>query len=225
MCDKCELHKTREKSEKTQKENDDYEKHVRSKTKTAEERAKNKELVTMDSLVIDFDLENVFSLPKAKVSSFFHKSKLNTYNLTAIVQQTKRPYSAVWTEVMSGRSGKDIASALVTILSMVVDDYPESQHIILWSDSCVPQNRNSGMSYALQHFIEKHPTIKSITQKYCEPGHSSVQMIDSFHSSIERHLKDKSVFSPVTLVKHLKLVRASDGHRICSSENRTLKNL
>lgn len=213
LCDKCELN-TKFPQDRSEKEREDYEKHLKSKGETRQERENDKNIESMETLVLDFDLENVFSLPKAEVSSFFYKSKLNTYNLTAIVQQTKRPYSAVWTEVMSGRKGNDIASALVCILAMVAEDHPSCKDMIIWSDSCVPQNRNSCMAYALQQFLEVNPRMQSITQKFCEPGHSSIQDIDSFHSTIERYLKDKTVFSPVTLIKHLLLVRAPKGHRV-----------
>ena len=57
--------------------------------------------------------------------------------------------------------------------------------MILWFDSCVPQNRNSYMSM-LREFIVKNPNIDVLQQKFCEPGHSSIQEIDNVHSQIEK---------------------------------------
>ena len=52
----------------------------------------------------------------------------------------KKGYSMVWNEGHSGRSGNDIASALYTMLEIVANVHPDISEIILWSDSCVPQN-------------------------------------------------------------------------------------
>jgi len=106
---------------------------------------------------------------------------------------------------MSGRSGNDIASSVVKILEEVVKIYPSVCDITLWSDSCIPQNKNSVMTCALISFLIRN-NIRSLTQKFGEPGHSAVQEVDSIHSQIERKLKVKDVFSPVGLVRVLKQV-------------------
>ena len=46
-----------------------------------------------------------------------------------------------------------MASAIVEILERVVQDYPEVTKIVTWSDGCVPQNRNSIMSFAVIEFL------------------------------------------------------------------------
>jgi len=48
------------------------------------------------------------------------------------------------------------------------------EKITLWSDSCAPQNKNRIFSTAVKYFLSKHPEIKTVQQKCCEPGHSSV---------------------------------------------------
>ena len=73
----------------------------------------NKEVT---SLLVVFDLENVITLPKAEVGSFFYKRKLTMYNLITITSK-KQGYCTIWIEAMSGRSGNDIASAFICILS------------------------------------------------------------------------------------------------------------
>ena len=67
-------------------------------------------------MVICFDLQNVYSLPKAEVSNFFYRRKLNVYNMTAHTSTDKQGYGALWTEGQSGRSANDIASLVVEIL-------------------------------------------------------------------------------------------------------------
>lgn len=72
-----------------------------------------------------FDLQNVLSCPHAEVSNFYYKSKLNVYHFTAILSSTKQVYSCLWNEVLLGRGGNDIASALVKILEAVYEDNPD----------------------------------------------------------------------------------------------------
>ena len=83
-----------------------------------------------------------------------------------------------------GRSGSDIASTVMTILEEIVNDYKDDirmRHIILWSDSCVPQNRNSYFSSAIKCFMNDNPEVEIINQKFCEPGHSNIQEVDNLH--------------------------------------------
>jgi len=91
----------------------------------------------------------------------------------------------------------------VIILDRIVEDNPTVTDLILWSDSCVPQNRNKVMSTALKLFLESHPLVETITQKYCEPGHSEVQEVDNLHSILERVMAPNEVYSPVGLMRIL----------------------
>lgn len=177
-----------------------YESHVAGKLATKEERDRDRGGQT---IVVCFDLENVFSLPKANVSNFFYKRKLNVYNLTAHCSVDKQAYCSIWNEAQSGRGCNDIASALVAILKKVVETHPTTDHIILWSDSCVPQNRNSAMSMALMDFLQAQPTLSVIEQKYCQPGHSTIQEVDNIHSQIERAFRAAEIYSPLSLVRQM----------------------
>ena len=106
---------------------------------------------------------------------------------------------------MSGRTGNDIASSVVKILAEIIKLYPSVSDLTLWSDSCIPQNRNSVMSCALISFLRCN-NIHSLTQKFGEPGHSAVQEVDNVHSQIEQKLKVKDVFSPLGFLRVLKQV-------------------
>jgi hypothetical protein len=125
------------------------------------------------------------------------------YHLTAHCAIDKRGYGALWCEATSGRSGNDLASALIQILELIVGQHPTIKRLILWSDSCVAQNRNSIMSFALQNFLRTHPEIKTIEQKFCEPGHSSIQEVDNIHSHIEKVLSVSAIYSPLSLLRAL----------------------
>ena len=133
------------------------------------------------------------TLPKADVSSFFYKRKLSLYNLTAQTS-TNQGYCAIWTEITSGRVGNDIASTFIAILEKVTVDHPNVTNIVCWSDSCVPQNRNS-LSQAILEFLSKNKSIESITLKYSLVGHSCVQEVDNMHSQIENAMQVTVLFT------------------------------
>ncbi|KAF2899463.1 hypothetical protein ILUMI_06713, partial [Ignelater luminosus] len=158
-----------------------YQNHILEKNAAREERQKDREGKTA---VLTFDLQNVLTCPKADISKFFYKSKLSVYNLTAHLSIFKQVYCDLW----SGRKSSDLASALYKILQNVIEDHPNLEETILWSDSCVPQNRNSIMSFAVQSFLKLHPNLRKITMTYFTPGHSRVQEVESVHSSTERVL-------------------------------------
>ena len=161
-CDRCEEIKIKEQEKMpiTEKARRDHDAHLKEKVLMRSEKNKDKVSCKGNKLMIVFDLQNVITLPKAEVSSFFYKRKLILYNLTAQTS-TKQGYCAIWTEVTSGRAGNDIASGVIAIFTNVVEDHPEVTDIVCWSDSCVPQNRNSYISNAILEFLSKNKTIKS----------------------------------------------------------------
>lgn len=199
-CDICEAARFLHKSSNDQ--DDKFSHHIMSKNETHNERNRDRE--QCERIVICFDLQNVISLPKASVSNFFYKRKLNVYHLTAHSSDSKQSYGAIWPETLSGRTGNDIASGLIMILEQILIDNPNMKHIILWSDSCVPQNRNKVMSTALLLFLKSHPEIETIEQKFCEPGHSEIQEIDNIHSQLEKILRPAEIYSPLGLIRVFK---------------------
>jgi len=106
----------------------------------------------------------------------------------------------LWHEGQAGRGGNDIASAVVEMLNKVVQQEPVTE-LILWADSCVPQNRNSMMSVALLKFLTQQTQLNKLMQKFCEPGNSSIQEVDNLHSQIERSLRYTEVFSPLGVMR------------------------
>ncbi|KAF2905908.1 hypothetical protein ILUMI_00267 [Ignelater luminosus] len=182
------------------------EKHVQGKTAAKLNRDLDKQNEDEQIAIVCFDLENVFALPPSNISCFFYSRKLNTYNLIAHCSLQKQAHCCIWSEGTQGRKGSDIASVLIRKLDHVIDDFPHIKTIIFWSDSCVPQNKNSIMSLALMKFFEQHPTMEEIVQKFGEPGHSSIQEVDDLHSQIEKKLSNLEIFSPLGLLHLLSTV-------------------
>lgn len=222
-CDICEEVKLRKAENSLSEEKaKEYENHVKEKNATRNEKAKDRE--RKDTPFLVFDLQNVLSCPQAEISNYYYKSKLNVYNLTAILSSTKQVYCAEWHEMLMGRAGNDIASALIKILEAVFADNKTLETLILWSDSCVPQNRNSLMSYAIAYFLQMNPSIQSITMKFSTTGHSCVQEIDSVHSCIERVLAKVEYFSPISLLRILLKVNSAKPYKIIQMRIKDFKD-
>ena len=149
------------------------------------------------------------------------------YNLTAHLSHNnnKRIYCAVWHEKLSGRSGNDIASGTTTIIGRILKDFPGITKLILWFDSCVPQNRNSHMSVALREVLVKNPNLSFIQQTFCEPGHSAIQEVDNAHSQIERALSSMEIFSPLGLVRSFITVNRNNTDHSDSNDGKRLSKL
>ena len=62
--------------------------HIKDKEETYTERDKDRK--NEDMVVVAFDLENVITCPRANISNFFYKRKLNVYNLTAHCSVNKK---------------------------------------------------------------------------------------------------------------------------------------
>ena len=168
--------------------------------KTAMRYEKDGDKNNKNIVLLFYDLQNVVTLQKAKVSSFFYKKKLNLYNLTAKTS-TKKGYCSIWTELTSGRAGNDLASAFIAILKRVIEDHPNEKHLVCWSDSCVPQNMNSHMSHAIIHFLSENETVDPIMLKYSLPGHSCVQEVENMHKNIDDSMKCAEFYSPLGFLR------------------------
>ena len=91
-----------------------YENHVVEQNIYLIWKKKNRDSKT---LVVYCDLQNVVVLPRANVSCFFYKRKLNVYNLTTHASNgnEKHDFCAVCHEGLCGQAGNDIASAVIKI--------------------------------------------------------------------------------------------------------------
>ena len=76
-------------------------------------------------------------------------------------------------------------------------------NIISWSDSCVPQNKNSHISQAILEFLSRHDKIKSMTMKYSLAGHLGVQQVDNMQKQIEDTMQVSEFYSPISFLRML----------------------
>ena len=149
-----------------------------------EHKKKYKLITNENCLLVAFDLENMITLLKANIGSFFYKRKLTFFNLTTM-KSSKQGYCATWTEYMSSQAGNDIGGNYMQILNKVAADHLNEAELISWSGSCVPQNRNSHISQATLQYLSKKSKIKVATVRYLLAGHSCIQEVDKMHQEIE----------------------------------------
>lgn len=185
----------------------EHDKHLQDKLLTKQERDKDRTLLDRQQAVISFDMQNVITCPRSNISNFFYKRKLNMFNLTAHCNIDCVGYNVVWNETFAGRGANEIASAVLIVLEKVLEKHPFVTSFILWSDSCVPQNRNSIICLALKKFMESHESVTSIIQKFGTPGHSAIQEVDNIHSHLEKAFKVSDMYSPISVIRTMNRVR------------------
>ena len=212
-CDKCEEYKVKktEGIAVTEEGENKQQRHLTEKIAMRENKKKDKD--SDEIFLVIFDLENVITLPKAEVSGFFYKMKLALYNLTANTSN-KQGYCSIWTEAVSGRAGNDLASAFIALMEKIVADNPTITHYVTWSDSCMPQNRNSILSQAIAEFMSRHPHIKTFELKYSIAGHSCMQEVDIMHKQIEDAMNVAEFYSPVPFLRILLNVNRRKPYRV-----------
>ena len=67
--------------------------------------------------------------------------------MTGHLSLDNQGYCAIWTEVLAGRAGDDIASAAITILDKVLEDNPEISNLVIWRDSCAAKSKSNDMLF------------------------------------------------------------------------------
>ncbi|CAC5410100.1 unnamed protein product [Mytilus coruscus] len=107
-CDQCEEFKSSSKNNVlTDEFKKKYENHIENKNNAKVERDQDRHSIKP---VVCFDMQNVITCPRANISNFFYKRKLNMYSLTAHFSLNKCAYNAVWPETLAGRGGNEIAN-------------------------------------------------------------------------------------------------------------------
>lgn len=221
VCERCSRYYLRKKENNLdEKEEEEMMQHMAEKTAMRTEKDQDKKSGVP---VLCFDLENVITCPRSYVGNHFYLPKLSMYNLTAHLSSTNTVYCAIWVETMQGRTGNCLASAFRKIVDKVLEDN-HIEHLVTWSDSCVPQNRNSFISFCVLDILRQNPDLQSITMKYSVPGHGAVQEVDSVHSQIERHMVLKEFYSPLGFIRELKQVNKKKPFVIMQMKTDDFKN-
>ncbi|GBN76082.1 hypothetical protein AVEN_161630-1 [Araneus ventricosus] len=99
-----------------------------------------------------------------------------------------------WTEDVASRESNEVASSLLTLIEFN-ETLRSKDHIIIWSDSCSGQNKNSTILFLYQYLVLKG-YFKVIEHKFPEVGHSYLDSDRDF-GRIEKNLrKHETIFLP-----------------------------
>lgn len=152
--------------------------------------------------VLCMDLQAVLLAPSLKASALYYKTKLCLHNFTVYDLNTKDVQCYVWHEGEGGLTANEFSSCIVDFLRTKSG----FDKIIIFSDGCPYQNRNSVLANAIRHFSME--TGVTVEQKYLVKGHTYME-VDSTHSLIERALKNKLIYVPMDYINIFRSARVN----------------
>lgn len=135
---------------------------------------------------VTFDMEKTLPLPRIPTSVVFYKRQLWFYNCSVHTGSDNIGHCYVWVEGEAGRGSQEVGSCISKYIKNKLK--PKVEHLVLWSDCCGGQNRNIKIILMLKAVLNSHPTLKTITFKYLESGHTFLPN-DTDFSKIETMLK------------------------------------
>lgn len=205
LCDICVAYDTKNLSEEK------YQEHQELKREAREEKGKDK--TSSENFVFTMDLQSVLLCPKSTVSAMYYKTKLIVHNFTIYDLKTHDGYCYLWNESEGGLTANEFSSILVHFLEkeVIPKVTNKSQNIILYSDGCTSQNRNSILANTFLNLAMIHDV--TIIQKYLQKGHTQME-VDSMHSCIEKKVRNYKINVPADYVYLCKIARRSQPYKV-----------
>lgn len=167
--------------------NEDLQKHkdlkdlARKEKNEDKDRAKDNPLLSLWTM----DTQGVLLCPQSKASTMYYKQKLQVHNLTFHNTTTHDGYCYLWDETDGDVKSEAFASLQYSHFKKVLEQNEDLQELIIWSDGCSYQNKNSTLANMYLYLSKEMNTV--ITQKYLVSGHTMMEC-DAMHSLIERNL-------------------------------------
>ncbi|KAJ4932480.1 hypothetical protein JOQ06_010901 [Pogonophryne albipinna] len=100
------------------------------------------------------------------------------------------------------------------LIATIRDSKPphDTEHVVLYSDTCGGQNRNAGFSAMCLHAVKILP-ISMIDHTFMESGHSQMEY-DSVHAAIETARKKLPVYSPEGYYTLVRMARRNRPYKV-----------
>lgn len=197
QCDVCVGHA----NESIDISEEDYQLHRQKKDEAQKEKKADIENPEK-KFVFSMDVQATMVCPLMKASAVYFKTKLTVHNFTIYNPKTQDGLCNLWDE-----SEADLQSSVFTTMIVAyLEDLPlqEGDEIILWSDGCTYQNRNSVLSNALLNFAMKR--YVTVIQKFLEKGHTEMEC-DAMHACIQRKFAKKNIYLPSTYQMYCEIAR------------------
>lgn len=206
MCDECLKQKNMTEDEKLINA-PNYDMHIERKKGARNYLKDMKEAAVKGEIIfLQFDLESVRHCPQVGSKLLFYKRRLAVFNFTIYDVGSRKATCYMWDESCSARGSNEVASCLYGYLK---DNCNVGKKIVMMSDGCVGQNKNSIVSSMLIHCIN-HMNIPEIEHGFFEKGHSFMEC-DSVHGRIEKATKHKEIFDPIGWYTAVKMAGKQSG--------------
>ncbi|KAF6208160.1 hypothetical protein GE061_016611 [Apolygus lucorum] len=181
----------------------DYAAHIKRKEDAQNEKNNDKAKAQGGEIhAIVCDLMKVQCLPMIRASAAYYKLKLAIHNFT-IYNMGNKDVMAYWfDETNANLQATTFASFLVEYISDLLQQ--SKKPVVIISDGCGYQHRNSTLSNALLHLSISSGVV--ITRKFLEVGHTYSEG-DSVHARIEGSYENLDVHLPSQFVELSKKAR------------------
>ena len=206
-CDKCASYDEGNWSQ------EEYGAHIIRKNEGLKEKEQDKKDVKdgklKHTIIMTADMQSLLTAPKNDTSAMFYHTKLNIHNVTFRDSITGKVMNYIWTECDGGLDNSNFITIYVDHIKSVRDYAKEHNFqldtIILYTDGCGYQNRNSGLNSALLTLAVELKI--QIIHKYLEVGHTHME-VDNVHSVIESKIKKaKKINLPVDYITIIQTAR------------------
>lgn len=156
---------------------DVYEKRIAENDRARAEKIQDKvQALNGEFTLLTADVQSIQLVPFTPASSIYFKQKLVCRNYTICNLATEIVVCYVWHECSGGSEANNFTSCLLDFLDTELTDQ-ERQEVIIFTDGCNAQNRNTILANALQYYVNTRNVI--ITQKLLVKGHTQMEC-DSF---------------------------------------------
>jgi len=199
---------------------EEYNNHLKKKDDARESKVVDKQRALNDKSVkvLSMDLQSLLVCPKLAASALYYKMKLSCHNFTIYDLASHDVQNYFWHEGEGELNANVFASCLIDHLNKM--DLTDVTEIVIFSDGCTYQNRNSTMANALLQWSMKNKI--TVYQKYLERGHTQMEC-DSVHSCIERKVRSKPIYIPQQYVENIQSARRVNPYKVEYLDHRFFK--